>query len=216
MAFCDSNREPIWIPDLAALLPETTFHRNMFAAGQSVSTVKTHEKSKLYVQGIRCDEIIEVIGAIPEYCPNHELRVAVVAVLRCGLGTDPASWSQEQLEMLAKALTAGEDFESTKLEYNPTAGQITSALEKWAASGLSKSKDALNTVEDRRYTPKASWLFELQDSHWKLRARQEGLPSRRYRICHVGLSPTHKSPISALMSSFKFLCLRSSVPLIIF
>ncbi|KAJ4250950.1 hypothetical protein NW762_011600 [Fusarium torreyae] len=150
LSFCESTNEPTWVPDLAALRPEISLHRNIWAAGQSESAVELYEKEKIRVQGIRCDEITEVLGDIPEKCSDFELRSAVVTALKCSLGAEPRLWAQDQLETLSKTLTLGQSFESTKLEYIPTMAQAVLVLKEWAVSDTSTSVNALSKVADKR------------------------------------------------------------------
>ncbi|CAH0054944.1 unnamed protein product [Clonostachys solani] len=98
LSFCDSASEPTWIPDfhrIQGLRPIT----HARAALASDVEGKVLDFAHIWLQGIRCDSIAELLGPPDgEDRPNEQLRAAIVRGAIRFLGPDPDLWTQDEVK----------------------------------------------------------------------------------------------------------------------
>ncbi|KAK7217168.1 hypothetical protein V2G26_005171 [Clonostachys chloroleuca] len=88
LSFCDSASEPTWVPDFHRIQDLRPITHARAALASDVEG-KVLDFGHVWLQGIRCDTIVEHLGPHEEGPSNEQLRAAIVTGAVRFLGPDP-------------------------------------------------------------------------------------------------------------------------------
>lgn len=140
LAFCDITRSPSWIPNLPGLNPANHFWRN-FATGYSEAHLTVLHEDMINITARSCETVLELIGHIPQSCPEDEMKQRVKDVLIQQLGKDTRLWDPEKKVKLAQALLCGHWHENTRHPNDPPLADSISVFEGWVSEDVGRPNE---------------------------------------------------------------------------
>ncbi|CAG9978688.1 unnamed protein product [Clonostachys byssicola] len=103
LSFCDSASEPTWVPDFHRIQDLRPITHTRAALASDVEG-KVLDFGHVWLQGIRCDTIVEHLGPHEQGPLNEQLRAAIVRGAVRFLGPDPEFWTQEEVKKFCLAI----------------------------------------------------------------------------------------------------------------
>ncbi|PQE30867.1 heterokaryon incompatibility het-6 protein [Rutstroemia sp. NJR-2017a WRK4] len=132
LAFCDITGSPSWVPNLPGLNPANHFWRN-FATGYSEAHLSVLHDDMIRVTARSCGSVLELIGHIPQSCPEDGMKQRVKDMLIQELGKDTGLWDSEKKVKLTQALLGGHWHENTTHSHDPALAGAIFVLEGWVS-----------------------------------------------------------------------------------
>jgi hypothetical protein len=137
LAFCDITGSPSWVPNLPGLNPANHFWRN-FATGYSEAHLSVLHEDMIKVTARSCGSVLELIGHIPQSCPEDGMKQRVKDMLIQELGKDTGLWDSEKKVKLTQALLGGHWHENTTHPHDPPLAGAIFVLEGWVSQDVGR------------------------------------------------------------------------------
>lgn len=159
--FCDTAKQPTWVPDLDNMNNPQGGFDYACASGQSKADARALEGGRLQVYGVRCDEIATKIVDCSEDPTDDELRQIARKVLFQCLGPEINQWDHKKLEALMPGLLAGQLTSLSTAPKLPHYTHAASVFKQWARSGRVNKKFEIDEVDVficlRNFAPRRSF-----------------------------------------------------------
>lgn len=146
LALCDITASPSWVPNLPGRNPANHFWRN-FATGYYEAHFKLMQQEQIEVATIGCGIVSKMIGHIPRWSTDVEVRQRVKSLMIRQLGGNTEQWEGITTLKLTQALLGGHWYENTNHRNDPPLMEAISVLKHWVIEDIAGTNEN-NTFMD--------------------------------------------------------------------